>query len=205
MPIPITQNDKMLAYMTKHPLVRSRDLIKINVMATTISRVVTEGDIIRIGRGLYRLSNADLDTHTTLAEVAKRAPSAVICLVSALAFHGLTDQLPRKVWIGIGANDWKPRLQYPHIRPVRFREPYFSAEVEVHEISGVNVRIYSIAKSIADAFRNPKLVDRSVAIECLKSALEDRQVQPTTLAEAAKNYGAWNQMRPYLEAFSFNG
>ena len=205
MSISITQNDRMLAYMTKHPLVRSRDLIKINVMATTISRAVTEGDIIRVGRGLYRLPNAGLDTHTTLAEVAKRAPNAVICLVSALAFHGLTDQLPRKVWIGIGANDWKPRLKYPHIRPVRFREPYFSAEVEVHEISAVDVRIYSIAKSIADAFRNPKLVDRFVAIESLKSALEARQVQPTTLAEAAKNYGAWNQMRPYLEAFSFNG
>lgn len=201
----LTQKDRLLGYMAKHQLARSRDLNKIGVTATTISRAVADGDLMRVDRGLYQLPESDMDTHTTLAEVAKRTSNAVVCLMSALAYHGLTDQLPRKVWIAIGAKDWEPKMDYPRIRPVRFREPYFSEGVEVHDIGGTDVRIYSVTKSIADAFRNPKMVDRSVAIECLKSALEDRKAKPSALAEAAKTYGAWNQMRPYLEALTSNG
>lgn len=160
---------------------------------------------MRVGRGLYQAPNANIDTYITLAEVSKRAPGAVICLMSSLAYHGLTDQLPRKVWIAIGAKDWEPKMDYPSTRAVRFREPYLSDGIEVHNIGGVKVPIYSVVKSIADAFRNPKLVDRSVAIECLKSSLEDRKVHPADLAAAAKIFGAWNQMRPYLEALTSNG
>lgn len=140
-----------------------------------------------------------------LSEVAKRAPKAVICLLSALAFHGLTDQLPRKVWFAIGAKDWTPKIPYPPIRTVRLREPYFSEGIETHVIGGTKVKIYSIPKSIADAFRNPKLVDRSVAIECLRSALEQRKARPGDLMSAANSFGVGNLMRPYLEALTSNG
>ena len=81
----------------------------------------------------------------------------------------------------------------------------FSQGIEVHQIVGVPVRVYGVAKTIADAFRNPKLVDRSVAIEALKSALNDRKATPGQLAAAAQESGAWNQMRPYLEALTANG
>lgn len=190
-----TQIEKLRDFMTVSMVARSRDLTKIGVSATTISRAVAEGELMRIGRGIYQLPDAEVDTHATLIETAKRAPNAVICLISALAYHGLTDQLPRKVWIAIGAKDWKPTMTYPKIQTVRFREPYFSSGVEMHKIGGVEIRIYSVAKSIADAFRNPKLVDRSVAIECLKSALEDRKATASELANAARTYGAWNKMR----------
>jgi predicted transcriptional regulator of viral defense system len=200
-----TQIEKLRDFMGISTIVRSRDLTKVGVSATTISRAVADGELMRIGRGIYQLSDAEIDTHATLIETAKRAPNAVICLMSALAYHGLTDQLPRAVWIAIGAKDWKPNMTYPKIRTVRFREPYFSSDVETRSIGGVEVRMYSITKSIADAFRNPKLVDRSVAIECLKSALEDRRASPSEIANAAKTYGAWNTMRPYLEALTSNG
>lgn len=200
-----TQIEKLRDFMTVSMVARSRDLTKIGVSATTISRAVAEGELMRIGRGIYQLPDAEVDTHATLIETAKRAPNAVICLISALAYHGLTDQLPRKVWIAIGAKDWKPTMTYPKIQTVRFREPYFSSGVEMHKIGGVEIRIYSVAKSIADAFRNPKLVDRSVAIECLKSALEDRKATASELANAARTYGAWNKMRAYLEALTSNG
>lgn len=200
-----TQIEKLRNFMGISTIVRSRDLTKLGVSATTISRAVANGELLRIGRGVYQLSNAEIDTHATLIETAKRAPNAVICLMSALAYHGLTDQLPRAVWIAIGAKDWKPNMTYPKIRAVRFREPYFSSDIESHSIGGVEVRIYSVTKSIADAFRNPKLVDRSVAIECLKSALEGRKASPSELAKAARTYGAWNTMRTYLEALTSNG
>ncbi len=200
-----TQIEKLRDFMTVSTVARSRDLAKMGVSATTISRAVAKGALMRIGRGTYQLADAEIDTHATLIETAKRAPNAVICLMSALAYHGLTDQLPREVWIAIGAKDWKPTIAYPKIRTVRFREPYFSSGIEPHKIGGVDVRIYSITKSISDAFRNPKLVDRSVAIECLKSALEDRKATASELANAARTYGAWNIMRTYLEALTSNG
>lgn len=204
MPEP-TQKQKMLDHLREHSPSRARDLDSVGVTATTISRAVSDGQVIRIGRGLYQLPNSEVDTYTTLAEVAKRAPDAVICMMSALSFHGLTDQIPRKVWIAIGAKGWEPKMEYPKIRPVRLREPYFSQGIETHKIGGVTVRIYSAPKSIADAFRNKKLVDRSVAIECLKSALQSQKFVPADLITAAQENGAWKQMKPYLEALISNG
>ncbi len=136
------------------------------------------GDILRLGRGLYGLPDSVPDTHETLIEVAKRAPKAVICLTSALAYHGLTDltdQLPRRVWIAIGAKDWEPKITYPKIRTVRFREPYFSGGVEKHKMGGTTIMMYTIPKTLAETFRSQRLVDRSVAIEALKAAIEQRK------------------------------
>jgi len=200
-----TQEDRLFEFLEQHSLARSKELQAIGVAATTISRAVKDGSVVRIGRGLYQLPDSEVDTNTILAEVSKQAPKAIICLTSALAFHGLTDQMPRKVWIAIGASNWKPNFIQPKTRVVRFREPYYSEGVEQHKISGTNVSIYSVEKSICDAFRLPKLVDRSVAIECLKAALKDRRSTPAKIASAAKKYRAWNQIQPYLETITANG
>lgn len=200
-----TEKERLLQHLTRHPLARARELRARGVSGTAISRAVEDGEIVRIGRGLYQLADGQADLHASLAEVTKRAPKAVICLTSALAFHGLTDQLPRKVWIAIGAKDWEPSFSYPRIRAVRFREPYYSEGVEHHEISGAVVQVYSVTKSIADAFRNPKLVERAVAIEALKAALAQRKAKPGAIAAAAKAYGAGKKIGPYLEALTANG
>lgn len=200
-----SQRARMIDFMEAHAPARSRDLVAIGVAATAISRAVVEGAVVRIGRGLYQLPDSEPDLHSALIEIAKRAPKAVICLTSALSFHQLTDQLPRKIWTAVGAKDWAPKIDYPQIRVVRFREPYLTNGLEVHNIHGIDVRVYSIPKSIADAFRNPKLVDRSVAIEAMKSALNERKATPGQLAAAAQQNGSWNQMRPYLEALTSNG
>ena len=200
-----TQEDRMLDFLKRKTLARSKELQAIGVAATTISRAVKEGSIIRIGRGVYQLTNSEVDINTTLAEVSKQAPKAIVCLMSALAFHSLTDQMPRRVWIAIGTSNWKPNFKQPKTRVVRLREPYLSGDIEKHSISGTTVPIYSIEKSLCDAFRLSKLVDRSVALESLKSALEDRKTTPAKIAKAAKKYRAWNQLNPYLEALTSNG
>lgn len=205
MSAPSTQSDLLLRFMRKHGIARAYELRAAGVSATEISRALTRGDIVRIGRGLYQPPDAGGDINTNLAEVAKQVPRAVICLISALAFHGLTDQLPRKVWFAIGAGDWAPKFSYPPARMVRFREPYHSGGVETHRIGGAEVQIYSVSKSLADAFRNPKLVDRSVAIESLKAALARRKANPASLMQAAATFGAGKVMAPYLEALTSNG
>ena len=138
-----SQRARMIDFMEAHAPARSRDLAAIGVAATAISRAVAEGVVVRIGRGLYQLPDSEPDLHSALIEIAKRAPKAVICLTSALSFHQLTDQLPRKIWIAVGAKDWAPRIVYPQIRVVRFREPYLTNGLEVHNIHGVDLRVYS--------------------------------------------------------------
>ena len=201
----MTQKRRLIEHLESHAPARARDLKSIDVSAATIARAVNSGDVLRLGRGLYTLPYVDLDTNENLIEIAKRAPKTVVCLTSVLAFHGLTDQIPRRIWIAIGAKDWKPKINYPRIRTVRFREPYFSKGVEEHRLRGATVRMYTIPKSLADAFRNQRLVNRSVAIEALKSVVEQRKANPAEITEAARQFGAWNQMRPYIEAVVSNG
>ena len=201
----LTQKDRLIRLLEEQTLARARELTAIGIAATTISRAVKDGVVIRIGRGLYQLPNGEVDTAMTLAEASKRVPKGVICMISALAFHGLTDQMPRKVWIAIGAKDWQPSIKYPPLRIVRFRPPNLRYGVENHSISGIDVPIYSVAKTLADVFRSPKLIDRSIAIEGLRNAVIDRKATPAEIAEAARHCGAWNRMRPYLEAITHDG
>ena len=200
-----TQRDTLVVHLGEHAMARSHELRALGVAATTISRALDEGVIRRLGRGLYQLSDSEIDVNASLAEVSKRAPKAVICLTSALAFHDLTDQIPRAVWIAIGQKDWAPAFDYPKTRIVRFRKAALEDGIEHHDISGVQVPIYSVAKSLADAFRNPKLVDRSVAIEALRAALNSGKVSPAEIARSSKEHRAWTRMQPYLEALTSNG
>ncbi len=201
----LTQRDRLIRLLGERTLARASELTVAGIAATTISRAVKDGGVLRIGRGLYQLPGSEADTALTLAEASKRVPKGVICMISALAYHGLTDQMPRKVWMAIGAKDWEPKINYPPLRIVRFRPPNLKCEVEQHLIAGIDVPVYSVAKSLADAFRNPKLLDRSVAIECLRNAVNNRKSTPAEIADAAKHYGAWNRMRPYLEAITHDG
>ena len=200
-----TQRDKVLQILGERTMARAHEFRAAGITAATLARAVKDGEIVRTGRGLYQLPDGGDSPDITLAEAAKRIPKGRICMISALAYHGLTDQMPRKVWIAIGATDWSPKVDYPKVRIVRFRQPYLDDGVEHHSIAGVEVAIYSVPKSLADAFRNPRLVDRSVAIESLRNALEQRKASPAQIAQAAEDCGAWKIMRPYLEAMVHNG
>lgn len=200
-----TQRDKVIRLLSDRTMARAHEIRMEGITATTLARAVEDGKVLRVARGLYQLPDAEVDPDIALAEVSKRIPKGRICMVSALAFHGLTDQMPRKVWIAIGAKDWEPKIEFPRIRTVRLRQPYLDYGVEQHMISGVAVSVYSVVKALADAFRNPKLVDRSVAIESLRSAIEQRKASPSDIAQAAMDCGAWKVMRPYLEAMTHNG
>ncbi|MFC3052361.1 type IV toxin-antitoxin system AbiEi family antitoxin domain-containing protein [Kordiimonas pumila] len=200
-----TQKDHLISILQDQTVVRARDLRSEGIAASTVARAVKTGDIIKIDRGLYQLQNGQVHEEQALAEVSKRVPNGTICMMSALAFHGVTDQIPAKTWVAIGPKDWAPKITYPPIRFVRFQKKYLHYGIEFHMIGGVKVPVYSISKTLADAFRNPKLLDRSVAIEAMKNALEARKVTPSGIAEAASVCGAWKKIRPYLEAITSNG
>jgi predicted transcriptional regulator of viral defense system len=186
-------------------MMRAQELREAGISPQTIARAVEAGEIERISRGVYQKRGSEIEENQILAEAAIRVPKGVIALVSALAFHGLTDQMPRRIWMAIGASDWAPVQSYPPMRMVRFTERYLRQGVEKHMIAGLEVPIYSIPKTLADLFRNSKLVDRSVAVEGLRAAIEQHKATPSAIAQGAKAGGAWKIMQPYLEALTSNG
>ncbi|UAB79656.1 AbiEi antitoxin N-terminal domain-containing protein [Erythrobacter sp. SCSIO 43205] len=201
----INQREKLRTLVKAGTILRAQDLREQGIAGTTIRRALNDGELLRIGRGLYQNPDADIDSDLTIAEISTRIPKGVIAMVSALAWHGLTDQMPRKTWVAIGTNDWKPVEGSPPVRIVRFADKYLTQGIEHHTICGIDVPIYSVPKTLADLFRNGKLVDRSVAVEGLRAAVEQRKATPSAIAEAARKGGAWRIMRPYLEALTFNG
>ena len=201
----LTQPERLRGLLGTRTMMRAQELRDAGISAQTIARAVEAGEIERIARGLYQKRNAEIEENQILAEAAMRVPKGVVALVSALAFHDLTDQMPRRIWMAIGKSDWAPVQAYPPIRTVRFTEAYLSQGIEYHEIADVSVPVYSIPKTLADLFRNPKLVDRSVAVEGLRAALQQRKATASAIAQGAQAGGAWKVMQPYLEALNSNG
>jgi len=185
-------------------IARLAELRAAGVTAATVTRMANDGEVVRLARGLYQLADAELHAQHSLAEAAARVPKGIICLTSALAFHGLTDQLPRKVWIAIGVSDWAPEPSSPPLRIVRMTNALLGDGVETHTIEGVRVKIFSIAKTIADCFRHRRSVGLSVALEGLQEALRQRKVTPATMKRQAMRSGVATVVRPYLEALTAN-
>jgi predicted transcriptional regulator of viral defense system len=148
-----TQRSRALALLKRRGMTRLAEFGEAGITATTVSRMAQAGEVVRLARGLYQLPDAALDPQQSLAEAARLVPKGVICLASALAFHGLTDQMPPKVWIAIGRKDWRPRVTYPPIRVARFPDDLLHRGVERKKIVGTPVPVFGVAKTVADLFR----------------------------------------------------
>lgn len=205
MPEATSQRQIAHALLTARGIARLTELRNAGVTAATMSRMERDGEVLRLARGLYQLADAPLDANHSLAEAAKRVPRGVVCLVSALAFHGLTDQLPKQVWLAIGRKDWSPKSDGTPIRIVRFTESLLNENVETHIVEGVSVKVFGIAKTIADCFRYRNKIGLSVAIEGLQEALRQRKSTPAEMARLAEKGGVATVIRPYLEALTANG
>jgi predicted transcriptional regulator of viral defense system len=210
------QADQVLAILKERGMARLSELTNADATAATVARMERSGEIIRLARGLYQLPAAPIDVHHSLAEAAKLVPNGVICLQSALAFHGLTGRIPPSVWIAIGPKEWRPKITTPPIQIMRFGPKVFDSGIEDHVIEGVPIRIYGPAKSIVDEFRVSRMADilydkgkasnLTGAIETLKTALRQRKVTPAEISKFALEAGPriWSHVRPYLEALTID-
>ena len=201
----LSQRQIVHTVLTARGISRLVELRKAGVTAATMSRMERNGEVLRLARGLYQLSDAPLDVHHSLAEVAKQIPKGVVCLVSALAFHGLTDQLPMQLWLAVGQKDWPPKTVGAHIRLVRFTDRLLTDGVETHPVEGVPVKVFGVAKTIADCFRYRNKIGLSLAIEGLQEALRQRKATPGEIAREAERGTVATVVRPYLEALTPNG
>lgn len=197
-----TQRTQALALLKRRGMTRLAEFRQAGITATTVSRMERAGEVVRLARGLYQLPDAALDAQQSLAEAARLVPKGVICLASALAFHGLTDQMPPKVWIAIGRKDWRPRLTYPPVRIARFSDEQLRRGVERKKIAGTLVPVFGVAKTVADLFRYRRTVGDAIAIEGLRQALRRRKASPAEIAREAQAAGIWGAMEPYVMALT---
>ncbi len=205
MPPARSQRQIAAAFLARHGIARLAELRAVGVDAATVSRMQEAGEVVRLARGLYQSSDASISEHHSLASAAKRVPQGVICLVSSLAFHGLTDQLPRRVWLAVGVSEWSRRKTQPDLRIVRMADHFITTDIEMQLIDSVKVPMFSIARTLADCFRHRRAIGLHVAIEGLQEALRQRKATPAQISRQAERGGVASVMRPYLEALTANG
>src|SRR5712691_2165658 len=204
------QRDRATALLKERGMARLSEFIAQGVTAATVSRMEKKGHVLQLGRGLYQLPDAPLDANHSLAEAAKLVPRGVICLDSALAFHGLTDRIPSHVWMAIGPRDWRPRITRPPIHIVRFGPNVLNNAIEEHVIESVPVRVYGPAKTIADLFVHAQRQHRADgaktglthALQGMKEALRQRKATPAEIVRYCDEAGIWDKVQPYLEALT---
>ena len=158
------------------------------------------GVIELISRGLYRLSRLTPLSTPDLATVGLKIPQGVICLISALAFHEITTQVPHEVYVALRQGSEKPRLEYPPTRFVWLSGSSFSEGIGTHKVDGVSIRIYGPEKTVADCFKFRNRIGLDVAIEALKLCREKKRSRPDLLLHYAKICRVENVMKPYLQS-----
>jgi predicted transcriptional regulator of viral defense system len=161
---------------------------------------VSDGVLDRVARGQYRLPDAPIGEHHALALVASAVPAGVICLLSALAFHGIGTQMPLRVWVAIDRRARGPTVDWPPLRVVRFGGEALTSGVEVHHVEGVAVRVFSPAKTVADLFKYRNKVGLDVALEALRDVWSRNLATIDELHRYARVCRVERVMRPYLEA-----
>jgi len=191
---------KIMHYIREHGMVRPRDIEAIGLPREYLIRLHRQGKLNRSGRGIYTVPDANVTERHSYAEVAKRVPEAVVCLLSALAFHEITTQSPPSVWIALRKGARKPVLPSPSLRIVRLSGPSLTEGIDNHQVEGVPVRVYSAAKTVADCFKFRNKIGLDVAIEALKDCLRQKKASVNEIYRYAKICRVSNVIRPYMEA-----
>ena len=184
----------------KAPIQRMRDLELLGLSRPRVRSLVDQGILEKASHGLYIVRSAGVTENRTLAEVGKRVPHGVICLLSALRFHDLTTQSPHEVWIALERSAWSPKLEHLNLRIVRFSGRAFEEGHQEHMLEGVSVKITSPAKTIADCFKYRNKIGLDVALEALREVRRKRLCTMEDLTHFAHICRVANVMKPYLES-----
>jgi len=194
--------ERVLHLATERGAVRTSDLADQRIPRTILSRLVKSGRLVQVSRGLYALPDYPRSEQHQLAEVATRSAQGVFCLLTALRFHELTTQSPHEIWLAIPNKAHSPKLDYPPLHVVRFSGAALTQGVETHTVDGVSVRVYSVAKTVADCFKYRNKIGLDVALEALRESRREKRATNDELWHYAKICRVANIMRPYMEASS---
>jgi len=181
-------------------LLRTSEALRLGVASGTLYAMRDSGVIVQVNRGLYRLAEAQPPGSPDLVQVALLVPKAVICLISALAFHDLTTQIPHRVYIALPRRSQRPRLDYPALEVIWLPNAAYKAGVEEHILDGVPVSIYSREKTLADCFRYEDRVGKDVILEVIKEYKRQGKVDVTAIMNFSRIDRVAKKILPYLEA-----
>ena len=193
---------KVLKLTRKLGVLRPRDLKSIGVPRIYLKQLVERDELLKTGRGLYVHADALITENHSLAEAAKRSPKGVICLISALRFHGLTTENPVEVWMAIPRGTRPPKFSTPALRVVTLSGEMMTKGIKRHVIQGVSVPVYCVAKTVADCFRFRNRIGVNIAVEALRDAWRDKKATSGELWHYAKVCRVLNVMRPYFDMVS---
>ena len=196
----VSHAEKVMKIAQDSGVLRPRDLDAYGIPRKYLNRLYHQGRLRRVGRGLYVHPDAEPTENHSFAQVCKRVPSGVVCLLSALRFHGLTTQMPFEVWLAIDRKAWRPNEPRLPIRIIRFSGRALKSGIENHRIEGVPVKVYNPAKTVADCFKYRNKIGLDVAVEALRDCRRQRKCTNDDLWHYAKICRVANVMRPYLEA-----
>lgn len=194
-----TQTARILELAHRQRLLSAADLRSHGWSPQLLLKLHRTGQLQRVSRGLYSLPDSEVTEHQSLAEVCRRVPKAVVCLLSALQFHEIGTQLPHEVWIALPEATQTPAIDYPSLRIARLRGEAYSEGVETVVEHGSTIRVYSMAKTIADCFKFRHKIGLDVALEALKEAWRQRKLNIDEVTRYAKINRVARVMQPYLE------
>jgi len=195
-----SQIDRVMELVREIGVVRPCDLKAKGLPQNYLWRLHSCGLLARVGRGLYAMPEGEVTENRSLAEAAKRVPHGVICLLSALRFHRLTTQNPFEVWMTIDRKAWRPRVEHPPMRFFYLSGPPLLEGVEEHKVSGVTIRVFSAAKTVADCFKFRNKIGIDVAVEALRDYRRKHPKRLEALWRFAEVDRVTRVIRPYLEA-----
>ena len=195
-----TKTDKIIGYFkSRGGVARFSSIRKAGFHPDIIRMTENDGKIEKIGKGLYRLVGDNIGSHPDYLIASLQTSKGVICLVSALYFHGATNEIPRFVDIAIPTGSRANKIKYPPVKFYRFSQNTWMAGVEKHEIEGHSVKIYGLAKTVADCFKFRSRIGLNVAREALKVAITEKNVKPKDIMEYAKMCRVDRIIKPILE------
>lgn len=195
-----TQRQRLIDLFESTPILKNSEITKHGIDPKTVQRMVDSGEIRRVSRGLYSLPNIDAGSRHTLVQAQRIVGSGVVCLLSALTYHEIGTQSPRKVWMAIPRRKRVPKTAGNPIKIVVFSDPAFSEGIEEHTIERTTVRIYCAAKTVADCFKYRNKIGNDVAIEALRDVIRTQKASPDELIHFADICRVRNVMMPYLES-----
>ena len=175
--------------------VKYSDLIKAGFYKAVIGGALDAKQIERISRGVYSLAEIPDTSHPDLIAVSLLIPKGVVCLITALSFHEVTDEIPYYTDVAIPAQSRAKEIQDPPIRYYRFSQKSWDAGIEEHDIDGHKIRVYSLAKTLADCFKFRNQIGMDVARSALKNAFEQKKVSHREIMKYAKICRVTNVMK----------
>ena len=184
----------------KAGVLKTSEILKAGIHPSTLYALVKNGTLERISRGVYRLADSPPLLNPDLILVAKKIPKGVLCLLSALSFHDITTHIPHEIYIALSFGAEEPRLEYPPLRTFRFSKKAFTEGIQIHEIDGAKIKVYSPEKTLADCFKFRNTIGLDTTIEALKLYLDHRDIKIDEIMHFAKICRVTKIMRPYLEA-----